>query len=200
MKKYFSLFFALALWFTAAEASAMNTTWQLDNAHSEVGFSVRHLGISNVKGRFTSFSAEIEADKQTGKLVKVKAVAKADSVNTGIDARDNHLRGADFFDVSKFPEIKMVSRSIKVKGDEATMIVDFTMKGITKTVTFKGEYLGSQKADFGNGPTLRAGYSFSGKISRKAFGLTWNNLIEGTAAVGDTVKIHFEVEIFRPMK
>ncbi len=200
MKKSLATLFSVFFFLAATDAFAADVPWKLDGAHSEVGFSVRHLGISNVKGRFTKISAEIVADEKTGKISSVSASANAASVNTGIDARDDHLRGADFFDVAKYPEIKLKSRSFKIKGDKAILVADFTMKGVTKKVTFKGEYLGSQKADLGGGKTLRAGYSLSGKISRKDFGLTWNNLVEGVSAVGDDVKIHFEVEIYRDLK
>ncbi len=185
--------FLLALNLHAAETSS---SWQLDKAHSDVGFWVKHLGISKVRGSFKQFEASVEAGTD-GRISSVSAKASVDSITTGIDKRDEHLKSPDFFDASKFPEIMLKSKKISWNGNNVSVETDFTMKGVTKTVVFTGEFLGAQKADFGQGAQLHAGYSLKGKLNRQDFGLAFNMLAEGTAVVGDEVNLEIEVEIIQ---
>jgi len=189
-----SLFLAFSAWAEPAEP-AKPVEWKLDAAHSGVSFSVRHLGISNVKGKFGEFAAKIQAEKETGKITDLEATIKTASINTGIDARDKHLRSDDFFNAEKFPEMKFKAKSIKFNGNIVTVEGDLTIRDATKPITFTGEYVGVQKANFGQGEQLRAGYTLVGKLNRFDYNLKWNNLMEGVALVGDTVTISIEAEI-----
>jgi len=183
--------FLLALNVQAAETA---TTWQLDKAHSDIGFWVKHLGVSKVKGNFKQFDAVIEAGAD-GKITSVSADTIVDSIDTGIEKRDGHLKSPDFFDSAKFPKITLKSKKITWSGNNVSVETDFTMKGVTRTVVFTGEFLGAQKADFGQGAQLHAGYSLKGKLNRQDFGLAFNMLAEGTAIVGDEINLEIEVEI-----
>ena len=193
------LLFVVALSVPSFSAGAADVAWQLDPTHSSVEFTVRHLGISKVNGSFGVFSATVMADEKTGKLSSVQAEADVDSVNTGVEKRDDHLKSPEFFDAKKFPKMYLKTKKISWKGDQITVIADLTIKGITRTVEFKGEYLGSQKANFGT-PQLRAGYSLKGVINRQNFGLSFNALAEGVAIVGDKVTIELDLEIARNLK
>lgn len=187
----------------AAEApkakKSAGVVWTLDKAHTNVGFTARHLAFSKVKGEFSGFDATIKADPKTAKLTALTATAKADSVDTGIEKRDDHLKSGDFFDAKKFPEIKLVLKSIKWSGKKFTAKVHFTLHGVTKPITFKGELLGVNKVNFGKGDQLHAGYEASAKISRKAFGLKFNGVVEGVSVVSDEVEVHFNAELIRKL-
>ncbi len=174
--------------------------WQVDPAHSSIGFSVKHLGISSVDGNFGKYTYAIKADEKTGKASYFEGTVGIASIDTGIVKRDDHLKAPDFFDAAKFPEAKLITKSIKYEGNEITAVTHLTIKGVTKEVIFKGEFLGPRKADFGQGPTMRAGYSLEGKINRQDFGLKFNKLIEGVSLVGDKIKIKLEVETYVMMK
>ncbi len=198
MKYTYQIILAIVIILFSANAHAGD--WQVDKAHSSVGFSVRHLGISKVKGTFNSFTANIQADKKTGKLAKVVGTVEINTVDTGISGRDDHLKAGDFFDAKKFPTAKIVTKSIKFSGDKISGLAELTMKGVTRSVSFTGEFLGSHIVDFGQGKTLRAGYSISAKINRQNFGLTFNRLAEGVSVVGDEVTIILDMQIFTPSK
>lgn len=184
----------------AEESSSV--PWTLDKNHSHVGFSVRHLGISKVRGEFTDFSGTFMADPETGKLTHVDATVQVDSVDTGIEGRDNHLKAEDFFAADKFPQMRLVTKKIQWRGsDTFVATVDLTIRDQTHPVRFTGEFLGSHMVAFGNGPKhRRAGYSASARIDRKKFGLMFNSLAEGVSVVGDRVQIELEVELSAPPK
>lgn len=187
----------LALTFSVSTARAENVAWTLDKAHSGVGFTVRHLGLTKVHGKFTDFDATATADAKTGKVATVEATARAASVSTGVDKRDEHLRTDDFFAADTNPEIKAVSRKITWKGHKVTADVDLTIRGVTKAVKFTGEQLGVQKVNFGDGDQLRTGYTLTAKINRKDFGLKFNAVMEGVAVVSDEVTIELDVQLSR---
>lgn len=192
---------SLALLFFALNTQAEEPAgWKTDTAHSSVGFTVRHLGISKVNGTFKSFKSNIQADPATGKITQVEGTVEIASIDTGIEARDNHLKAEDFFDAAKFPTATLKTKSITFKGDNLTGVAELTLKGVTKKVTFTGEYLGSTVADFGHGKNRRAGYSVSTTINRRDFGLSFNKLVEGVSVVSDKVTITLEMEIFFPVK
>ncbi|MDJ0355133.1 YceI family protein [Paenarthrobacter sp. PH39-S1] len=164
--------------------------WNLDGAHSEVGFTVRHAGISKVRGRFTDIAATATVG-QTAESSSVTATIQAASFDSGDANRDGHVRGADFFDVEKFPELTFVSGSITGTGEDYELAGDLTIRGITKPVTFETEFNGVAVDPFG---ATRAGFSGKTVISRKDFGLTWNAALEaGGVLVGDKVTITLEV-------
>lgn len=194
---------SLGLLLTASAAWAeegKSIPWSLDKNHSHVGFSVRHLGISRVKGEFKKFSGEFLADPDTGRLTHVDAKVRVDSVDTGIEGRDNHLKADDFFSAAKYPEMRLVTRKIRWSGNDTFVAtVDLTIRDKTHPVRFTGEFLGSHMVAFGKGPKhRRAGYSASARIDRKKFGLMFNSIAEGVSVVGDRVKIELEVEIAAP--
>jgi polyisoprenoid-binding protein YceI len=167
------------------------TTWTADLGHSSVEFAVKHLMVSTVKGRFANFSASITTTD--GVLTSIVAEIDPASIHTGIDQRDAHLRSADFFDVERFPKLAFVSREVTPKGDgEYTVQGDLTMRGETKPVTFTVEVEGSEIRDpWGN---RRVGATATGKLSRKEWGLIWNQALEfGGVAVSDEVKFTLNI-------
>lgn len=160
--------------------------FKVDPAHSSVGFKVKHLMISNVKGDFSKFSGSYDLEK--GLLKSLKGTVKTASVDTGITKRDNHLRSADFFDSTKYPE--MTFEMVSVKGD--TITGDLAIHGVTKRVTFSAEISGTVKDPWGN---IRSSVSMTGKINRKEYGLKYNQLMEaGGMTVGEIVTISIELE------
>lgn len=170
------------------------TVWNLDTAHSEIGFSVKHMMISKAKGTFDNFSATIEADVDDLTNSKLEIKIDTGSINTRQEGRDEHLRSADFFDVENHPNITFVATDIKKKsGNNYDVTGDLTMLGTTKPVTFDIAFEGQSK-DPMSGNTV-AGFSGETTISRKEFGLTWNAAVEtGGVLVGDDVKVHVEIE------
>lgn len=182
---------------TAAEltsAGLSQGTWSLDAAHSEVGFSVRHAGISKVRGKFTDLSATATVGDTTASS-SVTATIKAASFDSGDANRDGHVRGADFFDVEQFPELTFASTSITGSDEDYKLSGDLTIRGITKPVTFATEFNGVAVDPFG---ATRAGFSATTVISRKDFGLTWNAALEaGGVLVGDKVTLSLEVAFVR---
>ncbi len=169
-------------------ATLFGGNYMLDDSHTSVDFKIKHMMITNVSGKFKSFYAEFAYDEKTGLLTKLEATVDVNSIDTGIEKRDNHLRSADFFDVANHPEMKFVLD--KAEGDEVTGTL--TIRGISKKVTLEYENGGVIKDPWGN---QRAGFSLSGKIDRKDFGLTWNKTLEtGGLLVGDKVKISIDVE------
>ena len=168
----------------------MATKWILDPSHSELTFKVKHMMISNVKGAFDTFSAEIDAEDDTFKNAHVSATIQADSVDTNNADRDQHLKGPDFFDVEKYASITFTSTSL---SDEITG--DLTINGITKPVTLSVDFGGINQDPWGN---TKAGFSVEGKISRKDFGLNWNAALEtGGVLVSDDVKIAADLQFVK---
>jgi polyisoprenoid-binding protein YceI len=166
--------------------------WTIDPTHSAIEFSVKHLGIATVRGRFKKFSATAEAGSD-GKLASVEAVIDAASVDTGTEQRDTHLRSPDFFDVEKYPEFRFVSKKVEQKGGDSVIAGDLTLHGVTKPVTFTLEQGVPIKDPWGN---QRIAATATGKLSRKEWGLVWNQVLElGGVAVSDEVKFSLEVQL-----
>jgi polyisoprenoid-binding protein YceI len=199
MKRNISAAIGIAALVVAFGALAGSAEWQFDAVHSRVGFSVRHLGISKVSGEFKSVKAKVAADAGTGRVSSIEATVDVASITTGVDARDNHLRSPDFFDAAKFPFLTVKADRISWKGDRLSGTAQMTIKGVTRSVPFEGEYLGVQKANMGQGDQLRAGYSMTATINRKDFGLGFNAIVEGAAVVSDQVAITVDVELFRSL-
>jgi polyisoprenoid-binding protein YceI len=166
-------------------------TWQIDTAHSSVNFSVRHMMVAKVRGRFNSFSGTITVgDDQLAS--SVEASIDVDSLETRDDSRDAHLRSPDFFDAASFPTMTFRSTSVRSAGDEYELVGDLTIKDVTRPVTLDLEVGGSGRDPWGN---TRVGFSARGEINRKDFGLTWNAPLEtGGVLVGDKVTIELDVE------
>lgn len=170
-------------------------TWILDNSHSEVGFTVRHAGISKVRGQFTEAAATLEVAENVADT-KVNATIQTTSFDSGDANRDGHVKGEDFFDVEKFPEISFVSNGLVAKGNSYELAGDLTIKGVTLPVVLETEFNGVAVDPFGN---TRAGVSAETVISRKEFGLTWNAVLEtGGVLVSDKVAINLELAFIAP--
>ncbi len=165
-------------------------TYTLDPAHSEIGFSVRHMVVSKVRGKFTDFSGSLTAPENVLDA-SLTATINAASIDTGVEGRDGHLKSADFFDVEQYPTITFVSTGVVADGDDFALTGDMTIKDVTKPVTFQVEFNGFIDA----GQAYLGSASATAKISRSEFGLTWNALIEtGGAVVGDEITIQLELE------
>ena len=167
--------------------------WNVDVSHTNVGFQVKHMMVSKVRGNFTDFSGTIEGNPEDLATAKVDFEVKLDSINTSNENRDNHLRSADFFEVEKYPKMTFTSTDIKEKGNnEYDLVGDLTIKGVTKEVSFDTVFEG--KGVYPNGNEV-VGFTANGKIDRKEFGLTWNQALEtGGFVVGDNIDISIEVE------
>lgn len=170
-------------------------TWQLDAAHSEASFTVRHAGISKVRGTFGTIDASFEAG-ETLEASSVRGSADIDSINTGNADRDGHLKSGEFFDAESFPQITFSSTEIETDGEDLTVRGELTMHGETRPVEFTGELGGVAKDAFGQ---VRLGVSVQTTISRKEFGITWNAALEaGGVMVSDKVKINIDAEFTAP--
>ena len=179
-----------ALVLTAGLASA--SVYTLDAGHTNVGFSVKHLMITNVKGDFKKYDATIDFDAATKSFKVFKANIDTASVNTGIEKRDNHLKSDDFFLSEKFPKMTFEMKSYKADGDEGKMTGDLTIRGITKSVVLDVEDLATIKDFEGN---TRVGFTLNGKINRMDYDLKWNKALElGGVAVSEEVKIIVDVQ------
>lgn len=177
--------------FLAAVTSLEAGTFELDQAHTTMGFRVRHL-LTYVSGRFSGFSGSFETDK-SGNLIKAEAIIQAKTINTDNQKRDDHLRSPDFFDVSRFPEIKFVSQAFSIKkGASGKMPGTLTLHGVSKPVSFDVEWFGDVA---GPGGVVKAGASARLKINRKDYGLNWSKTLEtGGVLVGDEVEIVLDIE------
>jgi polyisoprenoid-binding protein YceI len=182
---------AIAELLTATPTSG-RTAWKLDPAHTLVEFSAKHLMITTVKGRITDVEGTIYTDGKDLTNSSVDVTLKAASLDTRTDQRDQHLRSADFLDVEKYPEIKF--RSTRIEGDTESFKVtgDLTIRDVTKPMTLDATFEGRTRDPWGG---ERIGFSASGKIDRRDFGLTWNQALEtGGVVVGNDIKISLEIE------
>ena len=195
MKRYITPMTALFVLVIPVFAYAI--TWEMDLAHSSFQFKVRHLTVSNVKGDFSKSRGVVMIDDKDITKLKVEVTIDATSVNTGNAQRDEHLRGPDFFDVTKYPTITFVSRKvIKADGDRLRVMGDLTMRGVTREATVDVEGPTPEVKDpWGN---FRRGATATTKVNRRDFGLTWNKVLDsGGLVVGDEVNIYVEVELVR---
>lgn len=175
----------------------MSTTkWVLDPTHSEVTFKVKHLMFTNVSGNFTKFEAAAESEDDTFNNASFSFSADVDSINTNNADRDGHLKSGDFFDAAQFPTISFKSTSVsKESEDELDITGDLTIHGVTKSVTLDVEFGGIQKDPWGN---VKSGFSVTGKINRKDFGLSWNAALEtGGVMLGEEVKLALELQFVK---
>ena len=163
-------------------------TYNVDTSHSNVGFKVKHMMISNVIGKFDKFNGSFTYDEKTNTLKELSGTIQVDSINTANKKRDAHLKSAELFDAKKYPEIKYVLE----KTDSDYAYGKLTMHGITKDVKLDLENNGMIKDPWGN---TRVGLELTGKLSRKDYGITWNTVLEaGGVAVGDTIKLEIQIE------
>lgn len=172
------------------------TKWTIDPAHSEIGFSVKHMMITNVRGKFLEYNASIYTIGDDFTTAEFDFWLNPASLETNNDQRNTHLRSADFFDVENHKEITFRSNTIEKTGDnEFELWGNLTIKGITKKIKLQVEYSGTHKDPGGN---TKAGFSIAGNVNRKDWELNWNTSLEaGGVLVGDTVKINCEVQLLK---
>jgi polyisoprenoid-binding protein YceI len=172
------------------------TSWVIDPTHSEVSFKVKHLMISNVKGIFKDFEAQVATVGNDFSTADINFTLKPASIDTGSPDRDAHLKSADFFDVENFAEMKFKANSFVSKDDENyTLEGDLTIKGVSRSVKLDVEFGGLVTDPWGN---EKAGFTINGKINRKDWGLNWNAALEaGGVLVGEEVRISIELELLK---
>ncbi|MEP6617973.1 MAG: YceI family protein [bacterium] len=169
------------------------SVWNIDKAHSNVGFQIRHF-VSKVRGGFGDFKGTITADDDAWQNAQIDVEISSASINTNSDGRDKDLRSSNFFAVDSFPAITFKSTKIERKGDDAKIYGDLTMRGVTKPVVLDGHFNGMQKAVRGD----RIGFDASTTINRLDYGVKWNRAAEGGGVMlGDDVKIEISVEAVR---
>ena len=173
----------------------VKSNWKVDTAHSKLGFSARHMVISEVEGQFKDFDINVDAGEDFSDS-EVEVTIKTASIETGNSDRDNHLRSSDFFDAENHPEIKFVSSSLeKISDEEFKLKGDLTIRGITKPIDLDVSFGGKVKDPWGN---ERVGFQLEGKLNRFDYDLKWNSLMEtGGAVVGKIIKLNCHVELIK---
>ena len=168
--------------------------WKIDNAHTQIAFTARHMMISKVRGNFEKFSGTVNLDTEKPANTSVDIQIETASLNTRDAQRDGHLRSPDFFNAEVYPYMTYKSRNVEVTGAKTARLVgDLTIRDVTKEVVINVEFLGQAKSPWG---TTSAGFSASTKINRTDFGLTWNKALEtGGVLVGDEIEISIELEL-----
>ncbi len=180
----------------AAPAPAPTGRFILDAAHSNVGFSVRHMMISNVRGEFGKVSGEVSYDPARPEQTRLSVTVDVASINTREEKRDAHLRSADFFDVDNHPQMTFVSRAVRHSGGGLELVGDLTIRGTTREITLAVDDLTPEHTDPWGG--RRIGVTARGKIRRSDFGMRWNAALEaGGVLVADEVKIEIEAQLVR---
>jgi polyisoprenoid-binding protein YceI len=184
---------ALTITTVLAAGPAQAATYVIDKAHSSVGFEVRHLAISKVRGTFDDFAGTFNYTPGQPGDWSVEATAQAASINTNNEDRDNHLRSADFFEAEKFPTLTFKSTAVEMANEnEGVLRGELTMHGVTQVVEFELEFMGAATDPWGN---EKAGFSATAEINRKDFGLNWNKALEtGGLVVGEDVKIVLDIQ------
>jgi polyisoprenoid-binding protein YceI len=187
----------LSAWALVGEVRAEPATWNVDPAHSTVGFSIRHLMISNVRGAFNDFEAQVTGDPAQPAGATVTATIRAASVDTGNEKRDEHLRAADFLDVATHPTITFESTKIEPAGPGMAKVTgNLTLHGVTKEIVL--EVVGPTPVITDPWGNAKAGATATTTLSRKDFGITWNKAMDGGGlVVGDEIHVTIELEAQR---
>ena len=168
-----------------------NTSWSIDNAHSEIAFKVKHMMISTVTGYFEDFEATAKTDGDDFSNAEIEFSAKTESVNTKNKDRDAHLKSDDFFNAEKFPEMKFISKSF----DGNKLVGDLTIRDVSKEISLDVEFNGIAVDPYGQ---TKAGFEIRGEINRKDFHLTWSAVTEaGNIVVSDKVKLVIDVQFIK---
>ncbi|MFH1863184.1 MAG: YceI family protein [bacterium] len=179
-----------------AVLGAQAATWEIDQVHSSIGFKVKHLMVSNVRGSFDHFSGTVVYEEGNLKDAKVEVSITAASINTANTDRDTHLKSPDFFDVEKYPTLEFVSKLVEKSGSGLKILGDLTMHGVTKEIVLNVMELTDPVVDPWGG--IRRGASAAARINRTDFGLSWNKALEtGGLVVGEDVDILLEVELVK---
>lgn len=195
MKRLIAIFSTIIV--LSLPAMAFATIWNIDTDHTNIGFKVRHLMVTNVKGSFEKHTGVVDINDKDITKSKVEVSIDTASINTNVQKRDEHLRSADFFDVAKYPTMTFVSKKIAKAGKNKLKVTgDLTLHGITKQVVLDVEGPTAEIKDpSGN---IRRGAVANAKINRKDFGLTWNKALEtGGVVIGDEVAITLEIEMIK---
>ncbi|HEX8703166.1 MAG TPA: YceI family protein [Myxococcaceae bacterium] len=168
-------------------------TWQIDTTHSSIGFTVRHMVVAKVHGKFKQFSGQLTLNGESLTAGTAEVEIDTGSIDTGVEARDNHLRSPDFFDVARFPRLRFRSQRVEQVGQDRYRVVGaLTLRDVTREVVLETELLGRVTDPFG---TERLAFSAHTRIDRREFGLTWNKAVEaGGVLVGDSVDISLDVQ------
>ncbi len=177
------------------DLSTVSGTWNLDVAHTRLGFAAKHAMVTTVRGAFGEFEGSLTLDGDNPADSRAEVTIQAASFNSGNEQRDGHVRGADFLDVESYPTLTFRSTEVRTDGDEFVLVGDLTIRGTTRPVQIAVELEGVEKDPFGN---QRIGFSGETTISRKEFGLTWNVPLDGGGLlVSDKVKITLDVSAVR---
>lgn len=178
---------------------AQTSQWNFDNAHSSVEFSIDHMVISEVTGKFTEYTGSVTSPTDDFKGANIEFTIESTSINTDNTDRDDHLRGADFFNVAKYPQITFKSTSFKsIDGNKYQLSGNLTMHGVTKEVTFDVKYGGTVIDPWGN---TKAGFKLTGELNRKDYGLVWSKALEtGGLVVGEEVTLTVRIELVKVTK
>jgi len=189
----------IALLFTASIfAAGLNaqTKWNFDPAHTIIEFEVSHMVITDVTGKFYSFEGEVTSDGEDFTDAKISFKIDASSINTENERRDGHLKGPEFFDVEKHPQITFESSSMKkISGNKYKLTGDFTMHGVTKEITLNAIFNGIADDPWGN---TKAGFKVTGSVNREEYGLTWNTTLDnGNLLVGTDVAIICRIQLVK---
>jgi polyisoprenoid-binding protein YceI len=189
-----SLAAAMMLALSTAALSAQTKDWKIDPAHSEADFSIKHMSISTVHGTFRGIAGVIKFDPADVTKSSVDATIDVSSVDTGVAARDSHLKSPDFFDASKYPTMTFKSTSVIRDGDHYNVNGNLTLHGVTKPVVLKLDEPGKEEPGM-DGKSVHRGFEATTTIDRKDFGLTWNGALKsGDSVLGDEVKIELDIE------
>lgn len=195
MKQYRAAVLAIAAAALTAGAPLKPERYEFDTAHTNIGFTVRHLAVTNVKGRFNKFAGELLFDQADITKSSVRVTISAASIDTENDRRDNHLRSGDFFEVAKFPDITFVSKRIQKQGKTILVHGDLTIRDVTRPVAIPFEIRGpivmpNGQKKLGVGGTLT--------INRFDYGLKYNRMTEAVAVVGQDVQVTLDVQAHTP--
>jgi polyisoprenoid-binding protein YceI len=181
---------------TNTDLTALTGDYSIDSAHSTIGFTVRHAMVTNVKGKFDDFSGSLHLDGGDPSASTASIDVKMDSIDTGSEDRDGHLKSADFFKIEEFPTMTFRSTKAEALGDEDYRITgDLTILGTTKPLTIDLEFNGAAKDPFGN---ERVGFEGKAEIKRSEWGLTWNAALEtGGVLISDKIKLTFDISAIK---
>ena len=190
-----SFLFACTLLLPFTPSPDKSASWSIDSAHSSISFKVRHLGISNVRGEFTSYDAQISMEGTDLSTLSVNTTIESASIDTGNERRDNHLRSDDFFGADEFPEISFVSTGVtNIDENNFHLEGNLTMKDVTLPVVLEGAFLGTMTM----GGSERAGFEASTSVNRMDYNLSWDRLTEtGGIVVGHEVQINLDLELIK---
>lgn len=172
------------------------TKWNLDPVHSEIGFKVRHMMLTNVSGKFQNFEGSLEKFDDSFNGSEISFTGEINSLTTGNEERDTHLLSQDFFDTAQFPKMTFTSKSFTKNNDrEYSLEGDLFLHGVTKTIRLDAEFEGMNKDPWDN---TRAGFNLAGKLNRKEWGLVWNSLLEtGGVMVGEDVVLNIQLQFIK---